>query len=481
MAYDTDNIGTLTERFATLWSGLTWTDLPEADIAGIKDHVLDTLACALAGVHTSEAGSVIRALTTANGHQAGATVWGTSHRLPLTQAALANGTSVHARDFDDGGGAGHAGATVIPAALAVAESAGASGRDFLLATIAGYDVGYRSLLAIGGFAVHTGRGWHSSGTMGSVGAAAAAAKVLGLDAARFANALGIAGSFTGGVWAFIDDGAMTKRIHPGKACETGVNAALLAQGGITGPHRIFESEFGGLFATYNAGVGFREKALDGLGVNLNVASAYIKPYACCRGCHSTIDTVFALMASHGLRAGQVKRIVITAGRTAYDMVNVYPIETVFDAQFSLPYAVSVALVTGEAGLDQFEPPRLNEPDVRSVFDRITFNVDESIGLEDGPQLHIELTDGTTIDVPAGNPTVAKGSALQPMTHAEVAAKAHALLDPINPTLANTLTLAVEGLDQAPDVTALINALRVDAESRLQGSPSGIQMNRSTFG
>lgn len=460
MAYDTDSMGTLTEHFAKLWSGLTWADIPAADIAGIKDHVLDTLSVALVGAHTSEAGSVIHALTAANGGRVGATVWGTSDRLPLAQAALANGTSAHARDFDDGGGAGHAGATVIPAALAVAELAGSSGRDFLLATIAGYDVGYRSLLAVGGFAVHTGRGWHSSGTMGSLGAAAAAAKVLGLNAEQFANALGIAGSFTGGVWAFIDDGAMTKRLHPGKACETGVDAALLARGGITGPHRIFESQFGGLFTTYNGGVGFREKALEGLGVNLNVASSYLKPYACCRGSHSTIDTVLGLMGSHGLQANNVKRIGITAGQTAYDMISVYPIETVFDAQFSLPYAVSVALVSGQAGLDQFEPPRLDEPQVRSVFDRITFAVDKSIGLEDGPRLDIELTDGTTIAVPAGNPTLAKGSAVHPMTHAEVVAKTHALIDPINPALADALISAVDGLDQASDVTNLLDALKV---------------------
>lgn len=460
MAHDTDSIGTLTEHFAKLWSGLTWADIPAADIAGIKGHVLDTLAVALVGARTSEAASVIRALTDANGARAGAAVWGTSHRLPLAQAALANGTSAHARDFDDGGGSGHAGATVLPAALAVAELAGSSGRDFLLATIAGYDVGYRSLLAVGGFAVHTGRGWHSSGTMGSLGAAAGAAKVLGLDAGQFTNALGIAGSFTGGVWAFIDDGAMTKRLHPGKACETGVDAALLARGGITGPHRIFESQFGGLFTTYNGGVGFREKALEGLGVNLNVASSYLKPYACCRGCHSTIDTVLGLMDSHGLRADKVKRFGITAGQTAYDMVSVFPIETVFDAQFSLPYAVSIALVSGQAGLDQFEPPRLGEPEVRSVFDRITFDVDSSIGLEDGPRLNIELTDGTTIAVPAGNPTLAKGSAVQPMTHAEVVAKVHALIDPIDPAWADALISAVEGLDQAPNVTAVLDALKM---------------------
>ena len=458
----TQDIITLSERLATCWSGITWDDIPQTDIAGIKDHVLDTLAVALVGARTAEGANVIRALTSSNGSQAGAVVWGTPDRLPPAQAALANGTTAHARDFDDGGGAGHAGATVIPAVLAVAESAGACGRDFLLATIAGYDVGYRSLLAVGGFATHTGRGWHSSGTMGSLGAAAGASKLLGLDATAFTNALGIAGSFTGGVWAFIDDGAMTKRLHPGKACETGVDAAILARGGITGPRRIFESQFGGLFAAYNGGAGFSERALQELGIDFNVSSSYLKPYACCRGCHSTIDTLLRLMQSEGLNADNVKHIGITAGRTAYDMVSAYPIESVFDAQFSLPYAVSVTLVSGRAGLDQFEPPRLGDERVRAVFDRITFDVDESIGLEDGPRLMIEISDGRVIETPAGNPTLAKGSAVQPMTHGEVVAKVHALVDPIGRDTARALIAAVDQLDDAPHLGALLAALRQTA-------------------
>ncbi len=228
----------LTEQLAAHWAGVRPADLPASVVTGIKDNILDTLAVALAGTTTPEASRVRAALTSlpgAAGAVPGSTVWGTDVRLPAAQAALVNGTAAHARDFDDGGGAGHAGSTVLPAALAVAEATGASGADLVTATVAGYDIGYRALGALGGFAAHTDRGWHSSGTMGSLGAAGAAAHVLGLDAGTYADALGIAGSFTGGVWAFIDDGAWTKRIHPGKAGETGVDAALLARAGITGP------------------------------------------------------------------------------------------------------------------------------------------------------------------------------------------------------------------------------------------------------
>lgn len=449
----------LTERLATHWAGLPFEEIPEEVVDRVKDNILDTLAVALAGARTDEARRVRTALTSVRCAESGSVVWGTPFRLAPSQAALANGTSAHARDFDDGGGPGHAGSTVLPAALAVAEATGADGRALIAATIAGYDIGYRTLQALGGFAAHTDRGWHSSGTMGSFAAAAAGAKVLGLDAGRFADALGIAGSFTGGVWAFIDDGAWTKRIHPGKAGETGVDAALLARAGITGPRRIFEAEWGGLFALYNGGQGYAEKALHDLGVDFNVASAYIKPYACCRGSHSTIDTVLSLIRERNVTPEDVRHISITAGETAVNMLSVDPIETVFDAQFSLPYAVTVALHNRAVGLDQFDPPRIAEPAIQETFQKISMHVDSGIQLEDGPRLDVEFTDGRTLTLLAGNPTTARGSARNPLSHAEVVGKAKALLTPYRPEVARDLVRAVEELENAPDLSELLRALR----------------------
>lgn len=143
-------------------------------------------------------------------------MWGTGFRLNPAQAALANGTSAHARDFDDGGGSGHAGVTVLPAAIAAAEVVGASGRELITATIAGYDIGFRALAAWRVRCAHRPRLAHDRHD-GQPERRCCRAKCLGLDADRFTDALGIAGSFTGGIWAFKDDGAMTKRLHPGKA------------------------------------------------------------------------------------------------------------------------------------------------------------------------------------------------------------------------------------------------------------------------
>ncbi|MER5181079.1 MmgE/PrpD family protein [Streptomyces sp. NPDC002896] len=455
----TGDTPSLTETLAAHWAGIAFHELPDDVVAGVKDHILDTLAVAMLGATTAEATSVIDALAGIQDTTSGSLVWGTGIRLTPAQAALANGTSAHARDFDDGGGPGHAGSTVLPAAIATAAAAGASGRDLITATVAGYDIGYRALGALGGFAAHTDRGWHSSGTMGSIAAAAAAAKSLGLDAQRFANALGIAGSFTGGVWAFKDDGAMTKRLHPGKAGETGVDAAVLARAGITGPRRLFEAEWGGLFATYNGGQGFAEAALKDLGVDFNVASSYLKPYACCRGCHSAIDTVMALLASRPIQAEDVRSLRITAGETAINMLSVDPVETVFDAQFSLPYSVALALCGGRLSLDEYEPPRVDEPRVKETMGKISMHVDARIELEDGPRFDIEFMDGEVLTLEAGNPTTAKGSAQNPMSHEEVVTKARALVEPLGARAAAELIDAVEHLEDAPDLSQLLHALR----------------------
>lgn len=456
----TDSSGpSVTEALSAHWAKAGYHDLPDPVVAGIKDHILDTLAVACYGAQTPEAAQVISALSEGCGGSSGSTVWGTDQRLPPAHAALANGTSAHARDFDDGGGAGHAGSTVIPAALATAEHCGATGREFLTAVVAGYDIGYRALAALGGFATHTDRGWHSSGTMGSLGAAGAAAKVVALDAEQYRHALGIAGSFTGGIWAFKADGALTKRLHPGKAGETGVDAALLAKAGITGPRWLFEAEWGGMFATYNGGQGFPERALDGLGADFNVATSYLKPYACCRGSHSTIDALMELMATTGITAHDVAAVRVTAGETAVHMLSVDPVQTLFDAQFSLPYAVAVALCGGRLGLDDFEPLRMGEPLVRDTIAKVCMRADSTIELEDGPLLDITLTDGRLLRVAAGNPTTAKGSAQRPMTHAEVVDKATHLLSRFGNDVAGSLVSAVEQIDDASDVQQLVDALR----------------------
>ncbi len=150
--------------------------------------------------------------------------------------------------------------------------------------MAGYDLAGRVLKGSGGYRPHNERGWHSTGTCGSFGAAAASAKLLGLPSDVFMQALGIAGTFTGGTWAFLADGALVKRFHPGKAAETGVSAALLAQAGLTGPRHVLDAEWGGFYSTYAPGISTPAEAVRALGEEFHILESGIKPYACCANC-----------------------------------------------------------------------------------------------------------------------------------------------------------------------------------------------------
>src|SRR5262249_40298410 len=153
-------------------------------------------------------------------------------------------------------------------------------------------------------------GRRCTGTCGSFGAAAAAAKMLGLDEERFADALGIAGTFTGGIWAFLADGAMTKRFHPGRAAENGLSAALLAEAGLTGPRQVLEAEWGGFFSTYGPDVATPELTLAGLGTEFRIARSGMKPYACCRGLHACLDSLFDMMRETGAGSSGVAGMVV---------------------------------------------------------------------------------------------------------------------------------------------------------------------------
>ncbi len=451
--------GPLVEQLAGSWAKTSFDDIPADVVDKVKDNILDTFAVALACVNTEEARRATAAMTAlAPQTSSGSSLWGSLYKLPPAQAALVNGTVTHARDFDDGGGPGHAGSTVLPATLAVAEAIGCDGRTLIAATIAGHDIGYRVLQALGGFATHTGRGWHTSGTMGSFAAAAGAAKCLGLDAEQFTHALGIAGSFTGGVWAFIDDSAMTKRLHPGKAGETGVDAALLAQAGFTGPSGF--SRRSGAVSTPpttaarcpRSGAGEPGHRIPG-GDVLHQAVCLLPRKPLGNRCASrTVRT-------RGVTAEDVERIDIYAAETAVNMLSVEPIETVFDAQFSLPYASALALCGGTLTLSEFDPPRMDDPRIRQTYSKISMTTDRSLEIEDGPRLEVTLCSGERVILHSGSPTDAKGSAVNPMAHSEVVAKAEALLAPFGPEAASELVEVVEKLEEAPDLSQLLYALR----------------------
>lgn len=415
----TDHAQTISGQLANYASKLTYDDLPDDVRKRAHLVLLDTLGCALAGAGTEEVAQIRRAMLQANGGRGDASFWGTIDKAPLPLAALANGAAVHAREIDDFGGCAHSGAVVIPAALGMAARTGASGKDLLTAIVVGYDIARRVMDGGGGYQAFKKLGWHSTSACGGFGAAAAAAKLLGLDVQHIQWALGYAGSNAGGTWAYIPDGAMSKRVHPGFAAHTGVVAAYLAANDVTGPTQIFEAPWGGYYPTYVGATATPDKAVDGLGRDFRIRLVGFKPYAACRGIHSSVDVMIALRRQHKVSAADVKQVIVRGSPTHMKQLAKQDVETMLDAQFSLPYSIATTLVSGGAMLDQYTADALKRPEVRDLAKRVHIKHEPSVEDGDEPYLDVELNDGRTL---TDRVLIARGDCENPLPEDELRGK-----------------------------------------------------------
>ena len=390
-----------------------------------------------------------------------ATVLGVRERMAPPHAALANGAAAHALEMDDThqGGSIHLGATVFSAALAAAETAGASGTATLRAAVAGYEVAARLARALDP-AAHYRRGFHPTGTCGVFGAAAAVGALLGLDPSALTVALGIAGSQAAGSMEFLADGAWTKRLHPGWAASGGLHAAALAAEGFRAPATILEGRFGILRAYSDGADPAPLLAPDGYAI----LATSIKPYACCRYIQGPIDATLALRAAHGIIPPAVARIEVGVLASAFpivcepDSIKRRP-ASVVDAQFSLPFGVAVALVRGAASPAEFTPDVLADPSVRALTDRVVGTRDPAldavypsawpswvrITLHDGRQL------AARVDHPRGDPQNFPTPGELDAKFRRLAARA------LSPAEVERLATAIDAFPDAPHVAAVLAA------------------------
>ena len=412
------------EVLAGFTAGLDLAEVPDDVVRYARVLMLDLLGAALAGVDTEETRAMLKAAEGFAPTAGPCGIWGTTATTTAASAALINGVIAHAQELDDFGGADHSGAVVIPAVLAVAEAQRVTdGGAVLAAMIDGYDVALRVLDAMGGYRAHNNGGWHSTGTCGSFGAAAAAARLLGLDAERTSWALGIAGSFTGGIWAYLADGAMSKRYHPGRAAEIGVTAAYMARAGFTGPTRVFDAPWGGFLATYGNGGERPEELTRDFGRPFRIMRSGIKPYAACRGLHSVLDVVLGMRAEHGFSAADVAVVEIGCSQANMQSLGGTDPRTRLGAQMSLPYGIAVALVTGRAGLEEFEDRRINDPDVRAAMGRVVMSHDPGHDDQTEPDVAVVLTGGRRFE---GHEPIGLGDYRNPLTTEQVVDKYESL-------------------------------------------------------
>ena len=378
MNMDRAQVPAATRELAAWVAALEYDELPQRTREVVRSALLDTLGCGVYGYRTPWA-SMLLEWARAGGTKDEATVWGdAAPSLRAADAALVNGTSAHSFELDDYHNAKlHAGAVVIPAAIAMSEKLGTDGIRLVTAVAAGYEVMIRSSLALNPSATRL-RGWHITGVCGPLGAAAACAVLMGLDAERTAWALGLAGTQGGGVWAFNADGAMSKRLHAGKAAHSGVMAAELAQIGFTGPTQIYEFGDGGILKAYSD-ASDPAPLTDRLGSVWHLEANAVKPYSCCASTHSYIDAARALRAKLG-GAWDVKRAVRVGLSKVVDVQCGfdYRPSSALNAQMSVRYAVAAALVDGQALPPQFTDERIADPALVSLAQSLELVLDPEL-------------------------------------------------------------------------------------------------------
>ncbi len=347
-----------------------------ADVAEVLQRALvDAVGCALHGSALPWSRLVAEHVLAEDAGR-DAVLWASGGRpCSALGAALAHGAAVHGFDFDDHHRAKiHPGAAVIPAALALGQRLHSSGEQLLAAIATGYETMIRVSLAANPGPARM-RGWHLTGTCGTFGAAAAASVLLGLDAPTTASALGLAGTQSAGLWAFTADGAMSKRLHPGRAAQGGLMAALLAQRGFQGPTQILEAEDGGWLAAMSDQPR-PERIHDGLGQAWRTLGTCFKPHACCGSNHACVDGAIDIMQREDLSPDDIASVQVGIGQVVMQQTGfAYHPGSVLNAQMSIRYNVAVALMDRRAYLEQFTPQRIADPALTRLAERIEVVID----------------------------------------------------------------------------------------------------------
>jgi 2-methylcitrate dehydratase PrpD len=423
--------------------------------------IADAVGAGVFGSGTEVADIILRSARTRSSAATSA-IWGRPERLEAAASALVNGVQAHACELDDyhPGAKCHPGAVVIPAALAAAGRRDVSGSDLLLAVVAGYEVMIRASLAAGANGTRR-RGWHITGLVGPFGAATAVARLDGLDLDTFIHALGIAGSHAGGLFAFSSSGAMTKRLHAGRAAEAGVLSSDLARDGFTGPPDVLEAADGGFIGAVSddADPG---RITAGLTDGFALADVAIKPYSCCGSLHSSIDAVIQLASEHDLTPDDIAAITAHNSSVVDQQCGFAYTGTggLLEAQMSLQYCLAVAAIDRHAFLPQFTPERIAEPTVQDLAQRVRFALDPTIDAEYPRSMPARVTirtaDGSELERSVPGPT---GSSFAPWSFDEVRAKFRGITDGrMEPGRAEQVLDLIEGLDEVDDVGRLTRLL-----------------------
>ena len=448
-----------TTRLAEFVVKTTLRDCPDAAVAATRRATLDSLGVTLAGAREPVARAV-RAVARAEGGVPLCTVIGTSLRTSPTWAALANGAAGHAHDFDDTSFAltGHPSVPLLSAALATAEAEMADGAAVVLAYVIGFEIDAALGIAIN--PGHYTRGWHATSSIGTLGCAAAAARIMLLDVAQTRHALGIAASLASGLKE--NFGSMTKPYHAGHAARNGVLAAALAREGLTASDGALDGKQG-YAAAFNAGP-LPDAAFDGLGQRWQLVASGIavKPYPSCALTHSAIDALLALRAAHRLEPAQIAGVEVGVTAVVPDVLQHARPTNGLERKFSMQFCAATALARGAVTIGDFEE-RTPDPDVRRLMERVTMTVDPSLPRslvqQAWSRVTLRLADGRTLE---STPRGASGHPDAPLSDDELRAKFLACAAPVvGDDTAGSIADQLAHLEEIPDVRALTARLATE--------------------
>ncbi|MFJ4293283.1 MmgE/PrpD family protein [Cupriavidus sp. NPDC089707] len=436
-------------------------DVPAPVIERTKDLFLDWIASAIAGKDAPAVRRLQEFAAAMGPGQGDAEVLVDRRRTSPYFAALINGASSHVVEQDDvhNGSVLHPAAVVFPAVVAAAQAEGKTGAEVLLASIAGYEAGIR----IGEF---MGRShytvFHTTGTVGTLAAAAAVAKLYNLDAEGINQALGSAGTQAAGLWEFLRDAADSKQLHTAKAAADGLQSAWLARAGFTGAKQILEGKQGmaaGMSSDANPAA-----LTDGLGTRWATAETSFKFFASCRHTHPAADALKVLMQREGISADQIASVTTHVHQGAIDVLGpVVNPATIHQAKFSMGTVLGLVAVHGHAGLAEFEQHALPDPKVVDFRGKVTMELDQEINAAYPRQwigrVTVKTIDGRTlaarVDVPKGDPD-------NTLSRPELEAKAlqlGAFRNGASEAEMRAIIARVWALEQAPNVNDWLPAAR----------------------
>ena len=432
-----------------------WEDLRPSTIAAAKDVVLDTIGAILAGSRLSENAN-FASLAAAMSGPGTATVFGHAGRVQPVWATMVNATAGVSLEMDEGNrlGGGHPSIHVTPGAIAVGEDLGRSGREVMESIIVGYEVISRI-----GTATQIRPEVHSHGTWGTIGTAAATARLMGFDAAQTRLAMNLSMSMSpANTWTPCIEGATVRNLYPGRSGFQGIMAVHLSQCGFTavgdGPADLYRTFLGEGFDP--------DAAVDGLGTSgsLRIEQNYFKFHACCLYNHPVLDAVQDLLRDEPFAASDVKSVAVTAPPIAGIMADPAP-DNMLAAKFSIPYAVAAAICYGRTDVTAFLPERVADADVRELAQRVSLDSDPGMSLRryDYPsaRVAVELTDGS---IRQAEVTSQRGDFSNPAGREELLTKFYALThDTLSKDRMQRVVDTVGRLERLADVSELTALLR----------------------